>query len=241
MTFTRIGDPLTFGTDSRTRIVSAERRSAWRLDQAIGRLGPPSGTQWGAANNALIEIHEDTPPFVQRKYAGSDKLHFQFIDEGITDTAAPNYEQIPVIGRSEGYMSYSGTVNRTVSMELAFCASVDQMDDGTVDMAARAARWIQSLCYPSYSGGGIMYPPPFCRLFLGKWLSERGVITAAPIQYMPPFVGDQTTFEYPMICRVSFEFTVLNRAPLEASDFIPVPRSILNPPGFARSRGQSGA
>ena len=178
--------------------------------------------------NSAIRIHPDTPRIVSRKYS-PDVLYFESVESPITETNAPRYERIDAAGRSESYLSYAGTDNQRIVMQIAFCASVEQVDNGAVDAAVRKSKWLQSLCYPTYLDNGIQYPPALIGLSFGKFLNVRAVVTQADPIYGDPFVGD-ASIEFPALVRMSLEVTTVNRTPKQASDFIPVQGAALDVP-----------
>lgn len=176
-----------------------------------------------ADTNAMIEVHDDTPRFVRKQFekVRITRLRFQFL-ENIAEQAQPNYESIPVIGRSEPYVSYSGGNSRTISISLQFASSVTAGDRGDFDTAMRNIRFLQALTHPSYTDGGIMYPPPLCRLVLGRFIAARGVVTSASPSYPNVFSGPESAFDYPIIAECAIEFTCVNNVPLQASDYLRV-------------------
>lgn len=174
-----------------------------------------------ADTNAMIEIHTDTPKFVRKQFDRHrlTRLRFQFL-ENINEQAQPNYEQVAVTGRSEAYMSYAGGSNRVISLDLQFAASVAAGDRGEFDMAQRNVRFLQALTMPTYSDGGIMYPPPLCLLVLGRFIAARGIVTSVTPSYPNVFSGPQSAFDYPIIAEVALEFTCVNNVPLQARDYL---------------------
>lgn len=201
------------------RAFGATQTSAFSQPDAIA----PSTTF--ANENAMIEIHDDCPSFVRRRYeaTGIRSVRFQFLETPITETMNPRYENIAVMSRSEDYMSYGGTDNRRIPLNLIFVASTDQYDNGCADLALRQVAWLRTLTLPSYddTNNGLVYPPALCRLILGKFIAARGVVTAFEIQHEAPWVGNNLAFEYPMIARCTLEFTAVNRRPADAMDFFP--------------------
>lgn len=185
-----------------------------------GRFGPATSF----SPNALLEIHEDTPAIVRARFeeSGVTRLMFQFIEMPIEESMQPQYDAISILGRSEAYLSYAGGSNRTINLNLAFASSVDQRDSGDYSMALQNVRWLQALTLPSYHAG-LMYPPPLCRLILGRGILARGVLTSVNPTF-EVWSGAEVVFDYPIVCRATVEFTVLNRRPQEARDFLPVTR-----------------
>jgi len=198
-----------------------------------GSLAIPRG---GESPNGIIEIHEDTPQYVQEVYRGRSSLRLYYMESPIGENMSPSYEQIRPMGRSEAYMSYGGGENRTLSLELVFADSSLQGDDGQHGDALTCARWLQSLMLPTYDSNGIQYPPALCRLILGSTLRCRCVVTQATPQFeqfssrgrtlaslfsRERFTQpDSTVHQYPIIAKVSLELTLVNvRAP-EARDFL---------------------
>lgn len=187
--------------------------------------------------NGIIQIHEDSPQFVQAVYAQHRELRLHYIETPISENLSPTYEQIRPSGRSEAYMSYGGGENRTISLDLVFADSALEGDDGQHGQALMCARWLQSLMLPVYDANGIQYPPALCRLILGRTIRCRGVVTQATPQFeqfssrrsstASRFTrelftqSDQSVHDYPLIVKVSLEFTVVNvRAP-DARMFLP--------------------
>jgi hypothetical protein len=196
-----------------------------------GGLRPSSSY---ADQNASIRIHQHTPAVVARKYA-EKVLRFQAIEPRITESAPPRWEQTPILGRSENYLTYAGGENRKIQLNLSFVASIEAYDDGHFDTALRCARWLQSLQYPTYENGR-SYPPPLCLLVFGSILAERGVVTACEVSHGPAFVGGPDSAfenEYPLITEVQLEFTCSNVAPLQASDLIPKAGEWVRPIGHS--------
>lgn len=182
------------------------------------RFGPPTTF---ARENAMIEIHEDTPATVRRVFGqrGLSRLMFQFIETPIEDSQSPNYEQITPMGRSEPYQSYSHGNSRVIPLNLCFASSVDQGDNGDYDRALRCVRWLQALTMPTYDGGGLLFPPPLCRLLLGRTINARVVLTQVSASF-EAFSGERSVFDYPTVARASIECTVVNTRPYEARDYL---------------------
>lgn len=198
-----------------------------------GGLRPSSSY---ADHNASIRIHPHTPEVVAKKYT-EKMLRFQAIEPRITESGPPRWEQTPILGRSENYMTYAGGDNRRIQMSLSFVSSIEEYDDGKYDTALRCARWLQSLQYPTYENG-VAYPPPLCLLVFGSILAERGVVTGCEVAHGPAFVGrpgSDFLNEYPLLTEVQLEFTVANVAPLQASDFIPKAGEWVRPVGHTTS------
>lgn len=188
------------------------------MSRFTGTFGPATTF---ADTNAMIEIHDDTPRFVRKQFESArlTRLRFQFL-ENIGEQQQPNYEQQAVMGRSEAYMSYSGNANRVITLDLKFAASANMNDRGGFDIVQRNVRFLQSLTMPSYTEGGIMYPPPLCRLVLGRFIAARGLVTSVTPNYPNVFSGESHAFEYPIVAEVAMEFTCVNNAPLQARDFL---------------------
>lgn len=188
------------------------------MSRFTGIFGPATTF---ADTNAMIELHDDTPRFVRKQFekVRITRLRFQFL-ENIAEQAQPNYEQVSVIGRSESYMSYSGGSNRVITLDLQFASSVNANDRGEFDIAQRNIRFLQALTQPTYTEGGIMYPPPLCRLVLGKFIAARGLVTGVSPSYPNVFSGAESAFEYPIIAECNLEFTCVNNVPLQASDYL---------------------
>lgn len=203
--------------DGLGRIMSAARK----VGAEQSRFGPATTF---AGLNALIEIHQDTPVFVRRRFAASglSRLRFQFIEMPIEESMDPQFEHVPTLGRSEPYVSYSGGENREVRLGLVFCSSVDQGDNGHPSAAIQNIRWLQALTMPTYGDGGIMYPPPLCRLILGRVINARGLVKSVGSPSYEAWTGDFNPFEYPLVARCNLQFMVVNSRPLEAIDFLPV-------------------
>lgn len=195
---------------------------ASNLLRVIGTTGGSRMPQTLAGTNAMIEIHEDNPGPVRRAYKDHPHLLFQFMEPDVSESITPSYDTIVPHGRSEAYMSYSSTENRTISFELTFCVSAEEKDGGSHGNVTRHTKWLQSLCLPTYAQGGTMYPPALCRLVMGKFASARGVVTGCEITHKGPFGGRGgfRSYEYPMIASASITFTALNRRPPQASDLL---------------------
>lgn len=187
------------------------------MPRATGIFGPSIAF---ADMNAMIAIHDDTPEAVRQVFEKRElrSMRFQFL-ENIAEQAQPNYESIAVSGRSEPYMSYSGGNSRTITVDLKFASSASQNDKGMFDMAQRNIRFLQALTMPTYTNGGIMYPPPLCRLILGRFIAARGVVTSVSPSYQV-YGGVLNGFEYPIIAECPIEFTCLNNYPLQAQDYL---------------------
>lgn len=188
------------------------------MSRLSGIFGPATTF---ADTNAMIEVHDDTPRFVMKQFerARLTRLRFQFL-ENIAEQGQPNYEQINVIGRSEAYMSYAGGANRVITLDLHFASSVNQYDRGEFDTAQRNIRFLQALTQPTYTEGGIMYPPPLCRLVLGRFIAARGIVTSISPSYPNVFGGEKGAFEYPIVAECALEFTCVNNVPQQASDYL---------------------
>lgn len=188
------------------------------MSRFTGTFNPASSF---AHQNAMIRVHDDTPAFVQRKFddAGIRELRFQSL-ENVNESQQPNFEQISIVGRSENYISYSGSSNRVITLDLHFVASVNQFDQGDFDIPTRNIRFLQALTLPTYGNGGVMYPPPLCLLVLGRFIAARGVLSNMSPQYTGTFSGRNHAFEYPLHVTCSMEFTCVNTQPLQASDYL---------------------
>ena len=126
------------------------------------------------------------------------------LEEGIQETSAPNYSDVEITGRAEGYKIYSGTSNKEIQLSFHFQGT----DHNSVkEDVIYPARFLDALKYPLTSGN-LSYPPPPCLLKIGTLLMARVVVTSADITWEAPF--DVKTME-PHSAAVPVTFTIVQK------------------------------
>ncbi len=122
------------------------------------------------------------------------KLNFTYVslfDDGIQENASPNYADTDVVGRAELYKHWISTASREIPLTFHFVAQV--RSEGSLQASLRTqvvwpARWLDKLKYPVYDQNAkISYPPPSVLLRIGSLFFGRCVLSAAEVQWKPPF------------------------------------------------------
>jgi hypothetical protein len=157
-------------------------------------------------NRLSLRIDPTYPHASLWKHPNGNSLKVTYVnlEEGIQETASPNYSDIEITGRAEGYKVFSGTSNKEITLTFRFQAT----DHATVkEDVIYPARFLDALKYP-LTNGNLSYPPPPCLLKIGTLLMARVVVTSADITWEAPF--DVETME-PHSASVPVTFTIVRR------------------------------
>lgn len=197
------------------------------LDISIDKVLPGKGITDGGETpkhpaivgetNSWLQVDPGTPTGSQ--YTGIKKVNFTWFPSEFTTSAAPNWESVDVLGRSEAYKIYANTSNREIPVTFEFFAQgPGNLEDAIEKEVLSKVRFLESLAYPSEQGNGLVAEPAVCFLKLGNFLLSRVIMTSAPdVTYMGPYTVDS---ELPMHATVSCTFTEVNRYPKEVRDVL---------------------
>lgn len=116
-----------------------------------------------------------------RDIDGGGSVYFQMMPE-VTESKSVNWNQIEIIGRSHPILGYSSSAPRTVAFTLTFFAHPSTEDGTTLTDVSRNLRFLLSLAYPDYGGGGVK-PPHRCVIKLGAQSKMVGVISDVAVTY----------------------------------------------------------
>jgi hypothetical protein len=177
---------------------------------------PKSGAQ-PKETNSWLAVDPSTP--AGATYGGNGKVHFTWFPDSFTTSAAPNWEGVQVLGRSEEFKIYANTGNREITVQFEFFAQGPGDLDGAIEREVlQKVRFLESLAYPVEQGNGLVAEPAVCWLKLGGFLRSRVIMSGAPnVTYMGPWSVDS---ELPMHATVDCTFVEVNTIPKEAPDVV---------------------
>lgn len=116
----------------------------------------------------------------------NDFLEFDFFsgDGSVSDSVSPQWESIPIIGRSVPLKSYSSTGPRTIGLNLAFVSSAFQYDSSSdaEKVVYNRVNFLRSLAYPSYDGD-FATPPSYCLVVVGQFIKVKAVMTSCDVTW----------------------------------------------------------
>ena len=152
-----------------------------------------------------------------------DRVNFKYMPTMFTESKTANYQNTPILGRSEPVLGYAGSGPRIFNIPLTFAATNNPWTD--VIQPVRTARsWV----YPDYSQADTPKVPPTLVLQVGAWLSSRCVCTRVDIRYHGPWGKAPTSSqEFPVLSAAASFFGIELQANVN-------PAVILDmvPPGF---------
>lgn len=121
---------------------------------------------------------------LESERGGEDSfIYFQQMPIRIMDSKAANYQDIPIVGRSSPYKSYSNSSSRSLQFTLSFFAQPDEVHiNYTPEMIKGIADALQALTYPIYDSFTIL-PPPKCLVRIGNQIAMIGVCKSVNIAY----------------------------------------------------------
>ena len=197
------------------------------LGLAIDKAVPAKGLVDGATSvsppmlvrnsNSYLYVDKSTPAGSQ--YPGEARVYFTWFPDSFNTTVTPNWEDVQVLGRSEGFKIYANTSNKEVSVQFEFFAQEAGNPDDVVEREVLSnVRFLESLAYPVELGNGLVAEPAVCTLKLGSFLKSRVIMTGPPsVAYMGPYtVGS----ELPMHATVDCTFTEVNEIPKQVSNVL---------------------
>lgn len=178
----------------------------------VGALGIPfSGPMFarGSQENQRNDMYLKIDPDYKQESKFADKLlRIQFTPAEISDSAAPSWTAVDVIGRSEPYQIFQSTSARKIAFPLDFYAQ-----QAVYDEVVKKVNWLRSLCYPVYEKGRT-YPPPTLLLVWGElFTSLRVIVDSAAVTWKSPW---EVATLLPLVATVSLSLTVVNKIPLSA-------------------------
>jgi hypothetical protein len=121
----------------------------------------------------------------------TDRLDFQLMPEGISESKSAMYNEVPIIGRSLPLIGYASSTSRMVNISLRF-VSLNKEGKYSPKWVEERVRWLESKVYPRYENN-LTYPPPRLLLVVGKALSMQCVMTSYNTTWMSPWTveGDE--------------------------------------------------
>ena len=110
----------------------------------------------------------------------------------LTEQVNANWANTNIPGRSADYLHYASTGNRSISFSLKLHVDLGEIiqvnNNGStyrsgVDIES-FVNFMQALCYPNYSGSGIL--PPVCKLVIEDVIDARVVFNSVGITKSGP-------------------------------------------------------
>ena len=141
-----------------------------------------------------------------------ETLELLYFQDGVTNSAKPNWSSVAIRGRSEPLWFYSDTDVDSWDFSFKLVASVDKSDGGTVEKNYRDWLFIKQAGYPDYAGNDFARPPHLFNLRWGRAMDEVGIIEDPQATFKLPYIN-----ELPSIIDVSFTFKRIG-VPRGASD-----------------------
>ena len=172
--------------------------------------------------NAWLAVDMSRPE-AANAYQEMNQIHFTYWPEEITDSVAPNWEQVEVLGRAEPYHIYANTGARTIPVEFTFFAqgSFTRFENisGAIEQEVLSkVRFLRSLAYPLLGSDGLIRRPATCRLKLGGIADIRVIMADAPeVTYSGPWEPDDVL---PYQAQVSCTFTEVRKHPENAEEVL---------------------
>ena len=117
-----------------------------------------------------------------------------------------------ILGRSEGYLTYTGTANREFTVNTAFVLGMDMTSHGTGSAEAEeiGPDWLRACALPFYKNR-ILIPPPTLYFTVGEeFRSVRGVIINVDVQKKAPWTEQGRS----IYREVTFTYVVVNKSPI---------------------------
>jgi len=149
-----------------------------------------------------------------------DRINFKYMPTMFTESKAANYQNTPILGRSEPILGYAGSGPRIFNFPLTFAATNNPKTD-VVDPIRQVRSWV----YPDYTQVDTPKAPPTLVLQVGAWLSSRCVCTRVDVRYHGPWGrAPVSSQEFPVITAAASFFGIEFQAsvnPAELLDYIP--------------------
>ena len=126
-----------------------------------------------------------------------NSLNFAFVnlEEGIQETAPPQWADTQIVGRAESFVSYTGGTNREIPLTFRFHTQMGKPEEGNEQALAGPgplaevvypAKWLDALQQPVVRNG-LSYAPPTLILQVGDLILVRCVMVSANITWEAPF------------------------------------------------------
>jgi len=159
-----------------------------------------------------------------------DRINFKYMPQMFTESKTANYQNTPILGRSEPVLGYAGSSPRIFNIPLTFAATTDPKAD-VIDPIRVVRSWV----YPDYSEANTPKVPPTLVLQVGAWLSSRCVCTRVDVRYHGPWGKAPTSSQEFPVLSAAIEFFGIEIGgsidPGEILDYVPpgfdVPLSFL--------------
>lgn len=153
------------------------------------------------------------PPF-----SATRSLNFAFLEleDGITESSSPEWNDTSVIGRAEAYKSYMGGSNKEIPLTFRFRAQMGTPDDanaqalegvGPIPEVMFPVRWLEALKNP-VTRNGLSHAPPPLILTIGDLLVARCVMQNCEVTWEAPF---EPVTMHPHGASVQCTFSVVRR------------------------------
>lgn len=117
-----------------------------------------------------------------KKFGAADRITFTWMPEMFDESKTAEYAEVNIIGRSEPILGYSHSSARRFQIPLVFAATYSPVEE-----VLKPIWLIRSWLYPDYREASQPNVPPRVLLVVGKWLSQRCVVTRADIKYHGPW------------------------------------------------------
>ena len=140
--------------------------------------------------------------------APTSKIEFLIMPEDFSDQKTINYEESPILGRSEPVFGYGGSGPRNIALTLQFLD-----EENTQTEVSDKVDWLQSFAYPDYDGA-VIQPPHKVVLIWGRFMAIVCLIRDISVTWKSPWDFALR----PFMAEVSLQFTVINSKPLGFSD-----------------------
>ena len=140
--------------------------------------------------------------YVNNEHINSYVRHYGMLQNGVmplpvnptelTEQVNANWANTNIPGRSADYLHYASTGNRSISFSLKLHVDLGEIiqvnNNGStyrsgVDIES-FVNFMQALCYPNYSGSGIL--PPVCKLVIEDVIDARVVFNSVSITKSGP-------------------------------------------------------
>lgn len=101
-----------------------------------------------------------------------------------TDSNSAGYSPVSILGRSVDYQVYQNSsrdVSFTLNLHEELCSSYTYIHT--------LVAFVESACYPGYSGGGGRVRVPELRVSIGSQFRIRGIVTSCSANWKPPIIN----------------------------------------------------
>lgn len=171
---------------------------------------------------AFVVVDTASRVEVEATYRDIDRVNFMYTMEEFGPSGEEaNWEEVPIIGRSEPFQNYANTSARSWSLTFEFYAQGvnpnTNLTQAIEDEVLKPVHFLESLKFPIRKGNGMVADPATCFLIIGNLVRERVICISAEPKYMEPF--EPVTF-LPMRAQVDCEFKVVNQYPREAHNVL---------------------